>query len=262
MSPAQFLGALLISALTTAFVQRPEFEVASVKENTTNGVPNMTPRRSGDLIIMHNTRLFALFNYAYRLTEPYQIEGYDRFPESWKWYDIEARTPAGATDDQVRLMFQSLLADRFKVKVHRETKEMPQFEAVLDKGKSKLTPASSEELLKVTLEGKPFTQRSGACSVTFWTEGAHLICHAGNIGAILTAAGAQLHAPVVDHTGLTGTYDLNILYLPEERRLDPNAPPAASFEQALQEELGLKLQKTRGPFEVLVIDHIEKPGDN
>ena len=79
---------------------------------------------------------------------------------------------------------------------------------------------------------------------------------------IAASAGAQMRSPTVDRTGLTGIYDLNILYLPEDRRLDPNAPAAASFEQALQEELGLKLQKGKGPVEVLVIDHIEKPVEN
>ena len=253
---------LSVSIITAAQNQPLAFEVASVKENTNNGPSNFVPRRSGDLIIMHNTRLFAIFNYAYRLTETYQMEGYDRFQEGWKWYDIEARAPGGATEDQIRLMFQSLLADRFKVRVHRETKEIPGFELVTDKGKSKLMRTSSEGPMKATIEGVPVSQAAGTCGGSMLHEGVRMICHAVSMNTIATQFSAQMHAPVVDDTGLTGTYDLDILFLPEERRLDPNAPLTPSFEQALQEELGLKLQKGKGPVEVLVIDSVSKPSEN
>ena len=245
-----------------AFAQRPEFEVASIKENVNNGPSDFVPRRSGDLIVMHNTRLFVLFNYAYHLTDTYQMDRYDRFAEGFKWYDIEARAPGGATDDQVRLMFQSLLEDRFKVKLHRETRELPNFELVLDKGKLKLRPSSSEEPMKVTIEEKAFTQKAGVCSNTLWREGAHLVCHAATIATIADSVHSQMRGPVVDRTALTGAYNLNMLYLPEARRLDSTAEPVPSFEQALQDELGLKLQRGKGSVEVLVIDHMEKPSNN
>ncbi len=171
-------------------------------KKTNNGPSNFVPQRSGDLIIMHNTRLFAIFNYAYRLTETYQMEGYDRFQEGWKWYDIEARARGGATDDQVRLMFQSLLADRFKVRVHRETKEIPGFELLTDKGKSKLTRTSSEGPMKATIEGIPVSQAAGTCGGSMLHEGVRMICHAVSMNTIAPQFSAQMHAPVVDHTGL------------------------------------------------------------
>jgi uncharacterized protein (TIGR03435 family) len=256
-------GIAVVPAASQTPSAKPAFEVASVKENTNNGPSSFVPVRSGDLIVMHNTRLFAIFNYAYRLTHTYQMEGYDRFEEGWKWYDIEVRAPSGATDDEVRLMFQSLLADRFKVRVHRETKEIPQFEFVTDKGKSKLAPSSSGAPMKVSVGGRTISQPSGACGVLLERDGSHLICHAATLNTIATQVIGQMHAPVVDRTGLTGTYDVNILFLPDDRRLDPNSPAGvASIEQALQEGLGLKLQKGRGPNEVLVIDHMEKPSEN
>src|SRR6185436_13016637 len=110
----------------SAWAQRPQFEVASVRENTSNATPDLSgPRRSGDLIRMHNTRIFSMVNYAFKIAARYEVEGYDKFPESYKWYDIEAKAPPGATDDEVRLMFQVLLAERFKFKFHKETKELP-----------------------------------------------------------------------------------------------------------------------------------------
>ncbi len=71
-----------------------------------------------------------------------------------------------------------------------------------------------------------------------------------------------LGAAVADKTGLTGTYDVNFLYIPDDRQLKPDAPPGPSLVEAVQEELGLKLKRSKGPVEVLVIDHLEKPSQN
>jgi len=241
---------------------KPEFEVASVKRNTTNGPSDMRgPRRSGDLISMRNTQLQGVIVYAYHVTAAYQMVGYVPLPDGWNWYDIEARAGANATDDQIRLMFQSMLEDRFKLKVHHETRSVPAYDLVIAKSKSKLTPARTADIT-VTIEGKTFTTRPGNCGTTMWDEGAHLICHAAALDALVSSLSSALQAPVIDRTGLTGTYDLNVLYLPEGRKLDLNAPPSPTLPEALQEELGLKLEKTKRDVDVLVIDHIEKPSEN
>jgi len=244
-----------------AFAQRLEFEVASVKQNTVNGPTDFGPRRSGDLIMWHNIQPYTVIFYAYHLNGRYQLEGYVPLPEGWNWYDFDVRTPSGTTDDQVRLMFQSLLADRFKLSVHRETKDVPEFELLSGEGKAKLTPPREGEM-KITIGGKTVTQPKGTCSGSVWREGTRLICHGAPMDRLANLLSSELRAPVVDRTGLTGTYDVNILYLPDERKLDADAGPARSLEQALQEELGLKLEKGKGPVEVLVIDHFEKPSEN
>jgi uncharacterized protein (TIGR03435 family) len=246
-----------------AFTQKLEFEVTSVKENTTNGDTDWRPFRSGDVFRMRNTRIFMMVNYAYKLTATYQIEGYDKFPESWKWYDVEARVPRGATDDEVRLMVQSLLADRFKFKVRRETKVIPQYEVVVHKDKAKLQRApAGERPMELTVEGRRLSQPPGTCGISLWHEGARWTCRAVGIDKIVSTVGSELKSPVVDRTGLTGIYDVNVLYIPENRRSDPNAPAGLSFEQALQQELGLRYQKGSGQVEVLVIEHLEKPSEN
>jgi uncharacterized protein (TIGR03435 family) len=71
-----------------------------------------------------------------------------------------------------------------------------------------------------------------------------------------------MRAPVVDRTGLNGSYDVNVRFIPDNRRLDPDAPFGPTFEQALREELGLRLEKGKGEIQVLVIDHMEKPSEN
>ena len=245
-----------------AFAQRPEFEVTSVRENTNNGPSDLSrPRRSGQLFIMNNTRIFALVNYAYDITATYQVDGYERFAESWKWYDINARIPDGATDEQVKLMVQSLLEDRFKFKTHREKRQITQYALVVDKDRAKLSPAT-EGPMELTIEGRVFKPGAGTCGVSLWKEGARWACHAVSIDKIVATAGQMMKAPVVDRTGLNGSYDVNVRFITDERRRDPDAPFGPSFEEALREELGLRLEKGKGEIEVLVIDHMEKPSEN
>jgi uncharacterized protein (TIGR03435 family) len=247
---------------TDAGAARLQFEVISIRENTDNGSSDMNrPRRSGELLFMHNTRIFSMVNYAYKLTATYQIDGYDKYPEQWKWYDVEAKAPRDATDDQVRLMFQALLEDRFKFKVHREKRDLPLYEVVSDKGKTKLRPSTNQPM-EVTVEGRKIVQAPGTCSSTLWREGVHWVCHAAGMDKIVASISGEKRFPVVDHTEISGTFDFDVRYIPEDRRLDADVPPGPSFDQALQEELGLKLKKAKGSVEVIVIDHLEKPSEN
>jgi uncharacterized protein (TIGR03435 family) len=263
----QIASALLIVALRStasaqSLISKPTFEVASVKQNTVNGPSDMRgPRRSGDLVVMHNTQLYSVIYYAYHLNGKYQMVGFTPLPDSWNWYDIEARAGASATDDQVRLMFQSLLEDRFNLKVHRETRDIPEYELMIAKGKPKLR-SSRDGPMKSTIEGKSFTQRAGTCGTSSWLEGLHTICHAADMATLARHFSSLLGVPVADQTGLKGTYDLSFLHIPEDRQLAPDAPPGPSLATAIQEELGLELKKTKGPVEVIVIDHLEKPSEN
>src|SRR5438105_1287842 len=141
-----------LASLRPLFAQRPEFEVASVKRNTTNGpMDATTPRRSGDLVVFHNTQPYSLIYYAYHVTASYQIVSYTPFPDGWNWYDVEARAGGTADDDQIRLMMQSLLEDRFKLKIHRETRDVLGYQLVIAKGRPRLTPSSGT--MRVTIEG-------------------------------------------------------------------------------------------------------------
>src|SRR5439155_17925676 len=122
-----------------------------------------------------------------------------------------------ATDDQIRLMFQSLLEDRFKFKVHHESRDLTLYELSIAKGKAKLAPAK-EGPMTVTIEGRTWDARPDWCATTLWTEGAHVVCHAVEMDKIVSEVSRLLQVPVVDRTGLTGTYDLNVLYIPDDRR--------------------------------------------
>jgi uncharacterized protein (TIGR03435 family) len=245
-----------------AFAQRVEFEVASLKRNTVSNGMDVAPHRSGDLITMHNAQVYSMIYYAWHLTASYQMVDYPDLPEGWRWYDVDARMGRDATDDELRLMFQSLLEDRFKLKAHRETRELPVYELTLAKGKSRLLPSTGEEPMTVTIEDRKIPVKAGSCSGSLWNDGTHLLCHAATMGTIAKEVSLAVQSPVVDHSGLAGTYDLHVRYVPEKRRLKIDGETGPSFAQAFPDETGIKLEKGKGPVEVLVIEHLEKPTDN
>ncbi len=247
-----------------AFAQRPQFEVVSLKRNDPNVRMGMDsfPRRSGDLLVMHNTQMWSMLVYAYHIRGRYQVVGYKDFPDDWRWYDLDARIGREATDDDVRQMMQSMLEDRFKLKVHRETQEIPEYLLSLGKGKPRLSEPVEGPTMTVTIEGKNLPTRKGDCAGTLWNDGNHITCHAAGIDKLAVMLTGELGAPLADHTGLTGVYDLHIHFAPEKRRMEPALELEPTVEQAIAEQLGLKLEKGKGPVEVLVIDHMEKPSEN
>jgi uncharacterized protein (TIGR03435 family) len=251
---------VLLGVAVTAVVAfgqtAPAFEVASVKRNTTNGQVDMTPRRSGDKVIMHNTQLAAVFAYAYHLDLAYQYSGNLRLPDGWNWYDIEATVEGTPGDDQLRLMFQTLLADRFKLKVHRETREVTVYELVAAKNGPRLKAAQAGS--RIAVDDRPLS--AGRGGVVMGRDGRHLAGKGGTMDQIVRALVGELRAPVVDRTGLTGTFDFDVRFVAENN--PPDAEPGPSLATAIQEELGLRLEKSKGPVEVVVIDHLEKPSEN
>lgn len=259
----KLISLVLSLAAASALAQAPPaFEVASIKPNAFSGRSDFVPRRSGTLVTMHNAQVGSFIFYAYRLEGSYQLEGIPDWPNELRWFDIDARTPPDATEDQVRLMFQSLLADRFKLRVHRETREMPEYVLTLGKGKLRLAPSSGNKPLAITIEDRPYTQTPGTCGTSLWREGTHLVCCAATMEKIAAQLRGSLRSPLSDRTGLTGTYDLNLLFMPEGQTPDPDQVVLASTLAGALSDVGLKLERGKGPVEVLVIDHIERPSDN
>lgn len=189
--------------------------------------------------------------------------GYKDFPDEWRWYDLDARIGRDATDDEVRLMMQSMLEYRFKLKVHRETREIPEYQLSPGRGKPKLQPPAETPTMTVTIEERKVRADQGVCGASLWNDGTHVICHAVTIDKLVAELSSELEAPAADHTGLTGTYDLHMHYVREKRRMkNPDLELEPTIEQAVSEQLGLKLEKGKGSVEVLVIDHMEKPSEN
>jgi uncharacterized protein (TIGR03435 family) len=235
----------------------PVFEVATIKPSKpeTQG-KGIAVRGRGFSTI--NTSVSDLITFAYGL-HARQITGGPAWIESDK-YDLTAK-PDGEgqpNDKQWKAMLQKLLADRFQLSFHRDKKDLSVFAIVIGKNGPKLTKSAGDP------NGLPslFFRGLGVLPVRNATM-------ADFAGVMQTAV---LDRPVVDQTGLVGRFDFELKWTPDETQFaglgirpqapsdDPAAPP--DLFTAMQEQLGLKLQPTKAPVEVLVIDRVEKPSEN
>src|SRR6185437_10680050 len=213
---------------------------------------------------MHNVRIDHVIFYAFHLQGMYQFDRKEQGPVTDDWFDIDAGAPGGASDDDIRLMMQTLLEERFGLKTHRETRQVEEYQLVKGKGEPKLKASTDTDPLSITIEQRTFRQRAGACSTSGWTEGAHTICHAATVDEIARAIEIVMRQPVVNQTGIAGTYDFNLLHtgLRPNRKPEDDAAPLPTMEEAVEKGLGLRLEKSKGPVEVLVVDHYERPTAN
>jgi bla regulator protein BlaR1 len=221
------------------------FEVASVKPLVLPGFfisklypPAVPFSISGSHIIARRKTVTDLIRDAYNVKE-FQITGEPkRVSPTGDRYDIEAKAPGDAapTLEQVRLMFQSLLADRFQLNLHRDSKQLPVYQLAIGKSGSKLKPVPPDAASK--------TQHS--------------------IDELVEALSRGLDRPIVDKTGLSGEFEYTLDWVPlgQAQREDPDGFAMGALSSAVQEHLGLKLESAKDQVEMLVIDHVEKPSEN
>lgn len=257
-------------------VKVPEFDVISVKPNKSdNGMMRIMFKPDG--YSATNVSPKMLIQVAYGIRQDL-ISGAPGWADSAR-YDFDAKVAGPDVDvlkkmspEQRRSMLQPALAERFKLKVHNETKQLPVFELVVAKGGSKLKEATPGDTYANGIKGPDGVSHAGSMRM-----GLHQLEGQGVLVATLVnLLSQQLHQTVIDKTGLTGKYDLELNWAPDQgldpmfkgpdgsqQRTDP-APDASgpSIFTAIQEQLGLKLQSTKGPVETLVIDHVEMPSEN
>jgi uncharacterized protein (TIGR03435 family) len=279
----------------TAPAEKLTFAVASVRENKSDGPANLNIPLLGDIYTPTwgvfsgtNIRLFTYLYFAFDLTGN-QVQLLVPHLPGWvgsDHFDIEARAEGNPTKAQLRLMLQSLLADRFKLAAHYETQELPVYAAVLSKpGKTapQLRP-HSEDASCSTVPPPPPTPGS-APTPPATTDGLPTVC--GGIVALPESAPGRMRVggrnipigmiistlaqmggfdrSVIDQTGLTGNFDFSIEWTPQRRGPEADSQTDDSgpqLMQALNEQLGLKLESKKGPVEVFILDHIEKPSPN
>ncbi|HXP87207.1 MAG TPA: TIGR03435 family protein [Bryobacteraceae bacterium] len=240
---------------------RPSFEVASIKPDDSSDPRFFIGFQPGGRFNA-NAPLKMLISVAYDV-QNHQIAGGPNWLESAR-FNIEAKPesamppPGPAFQTQMRLMLQSMLEDRFKLALHRETREEQVYDLVVAKGGSKLKKATETQKKNQQGMGIRRGQLNGS---------------AAPIVMLANTLSQQLGRPVIDKTGLTATYDFSLTYTPEPGQgggfgpPGPDAPPppdpnGPSIFTALQEQLGLRLESAKGPVDVLVIDHAEKPDAN
>jgi uncharacterized protein (TIGR03435 family) len=297
-----------VPAWQTAAGGHLEFDVVSVHQNKSGppwtGGQNMTMNVpygpddnfvvTGGVLSAKNYPLLNLLVFAYKVPT---AQGEALLASLPLWtnsdlFDIEARTDNhDVTKDQMRLMMQSLLADRFHLIIHRELREVQLYAAVLIKpgmpGPNIRPHPADQTCSSIYISPKnggppvpapdahafannfPLRCRTfgpgPAPEPYFKTEGARDLPMDAIVG---TFSGlGNLGRPVIDQTGLTGTYDWFLAFLPE---LPPGAqmpgrPPDAggpSFLEAIRNQLGIKLVSQKGPYDYLIVDHIEHPSEN
>jgi uncharacterized protein (TIGR03435 family) len=248
-------AALVLLTVTAAAAQtdRPTFEVASVRSSPPGqggkdwGPPSaeVTP---GSLT-MRNTRLVDLILWAYDVQQ-HQIVG-PAWLEDLR-FDIRAKAASAAPESELRLMLQSLLAERLKMTSHRENREMSVL--ILTVGKN------GHKLQETTVEGSP----------SFRTGPLKLIGEGAPVSKMTEFLSRELKIPFLDQTGLQGKYnytlDINAFVTDEIRKSSRNGAPMeapAIIGAAVREQLGLKLDSSKASIPVVVIDHIEKePTEN
>jgi len=284
--------ASLATLISVAFGQT--FEVASVKpsgpapQGRGGGLQGGPGTADPGRITHSRVTLQVLIREAYGVDFD-QIQGPGWIGE--ERYEVRATVPPGATKDDLKVMFQHLLEERFKLALHHITKDYPVYELTIAKGGSKLK--ENTENLEPSRPGDPrlppdrngFPQlppgKSGSMS-TYGNGLNHMTARGMPLSGLLFQVGAQLgtitgqntYAPgrIVDKTGLTGNYDFNLEFaggfgIGTARSLptsaDASEPSGPSLIEAMEKQLGLKLTKTTGHLDVLVIDHAEKtPTEN
>jgi uncharacterized protein (TIGR03435 family) len=225
------------------------FDVASVKVSQIGKAGGEGSRRenveqSPGSLSMRNVSLTSAIKYAYRVMD-YQVSG-----PAWlgsERYDIVAKASGPAPESELRAMLQSLLAERFKLAFHRETKEMPVYVLLEAKGGNKLHESASE--------GPP-SFKGGKLAMT---------AKNATLAGLCDLVSGPLQRPVVDMTGLKKQYDFT---LDVTGAINPEAPTGMDevitiLMKLVQEQLGLKLEPRKAPVELLIIDRAEKtPTEN
>jgi uncharacterized protein (TIGR03435 family) len=241
---------ILLFLSSTSAMAQPEppaaFEVASVKSSQ----PGPESIEAGPAsLTMRNVRMIACIGWAFNIQDA-QVAGPNWMSQIS--FDIFAKSAGPATEAQLRRMLQALLADRFKLTFHRETREIRSLILVVSGKGHKLKPAEKP--------GEP-SFRTGNMSLT--GEGATL-------GELTQFLSSTLHEVVIDQTGLRGlfnyTLDVNAYLTEETRKSTGTGPPLEAngiVAQAMQEQLGLKVEAKKTPVSMLIVEHIEKsPTEN
>jgi uncharacterized protein (TIGR03435 family) len=224
----------------------PRFEVASVRHVEAQGGPGDIPRNmdgSPGHFAMRNVPLRYCLEWAYDLKD-YQIAG-PEWIKGEERYDIVATAP-GASEEQMKVMLQALLMERFQMKLHRETRTMPVYALVPGKGPAKVKPPSP---------GAP-NLSGGQTGVTFQNQ---------PLSRLTLMLSRRMDRPVLDMTGLAGAYDFTLdvsgLNTFNPGAIDDLSNP--SIFAAVETDLGLKLDSRKAPIKVLIIDSANKiPIDN
>jgi len=248
---ANFILVVVAASVISLTAQSPvAFEVASVKPAA---LDSAGPTRAIQLFMPNSLRLTnitlkSLIQTAYGVQD-YQISGTSGWMDS-SAYDVEAKSATTVTREQELSMLQALLAERFKLKVHRATQDGNVYALAVAKSG-----------LKIKLAADPAGGARGGANGRLIGK--------RSMPQLATLLSGILRRPVIDQTGLAGVYEFTLEWTPEVGQTGPDATPPApanpgapSIFTAVQEQLGLKLDSARAPIDLVIVDGAEKPSEN
>jgi len=243
---------LMFSAVALAQPSAPAFDVASIKPSVSaNYWYTVAPiRNAHGHFTATNITLKQLVTLAYqvdsaRISGGPQWAGTDRF-------NVEAKGDPGASTADLLAMLKSLLADRFRLRVHRETKETSILALVLARNGPKFQPSSSDDC---SADPRP---RPGCSGIQFGGQG--LTAEHVPMAAFTRAIAGILGGVVTDETGLKGDYDFKLQFVDAAEKHETSIYPA--IYSALPQQLGLKLESRKTDLEILVVDAVDRPSAN
>jgi len=254
-----FMGAWSApSSAQSSTAPRPKFEVASIKRNVGGTGASFGPAPGGRLVADNNPAMNFITN-AYGVPR-YLVVGAPDWVTADR-YNIEAKAEGSPTEMQMMPMLQSLLEERFSLKTHRETREMPVFILTAPKG-AKLPPSKVDCVRydpNAPAQARRADDKPTCNNLLSGREPVRWSAQNIDMTGVTGALSNVLRRRVIDRTGFTGRFDINLEFT-RDVTTDDNAPP--SLITVLQDELGLKLESGKAPVEVFVIDHIERPTEN
>ncbi len=231
----------------------PSFEVASITP-CKPGTPEPPGEHAGMVqftspggrLNAKATTIKFLLEWAYGIL-PAQHSGGPAWLDTDR-YDIEAKAAGNATDDEIKRMTQTLLADRFKLRFHRETRDEPVLMVSLGKTAPKLIPAKEGEQHSIHIA----PQTGGDPKVTSY----HIVATHFSLDQLNETFARQIGRVIVNQTGLKGDFDFTFDLTPDENR--PNPLDASLLIAAMQGQLGFTVKSQRGPVDVMTIDSVER----
>jgi uncharacterized protein (TIGR03435 family) len=257
---------------------RPQFEIASIKPSFSDSIMNV--RLLPDRLLADGT-LQVLMQYAYSV-QPFHIVGGPQWLTTAR-YDVNATAGAAAGRDQLLFMLRSLLEERFQLKTHRETRELPVYTLVSGGGGLTLPEPDESACVESAADAavewaggrmafpgelQPARGRCGSAIVALGPRGAEVRGGRITMSELARMLSMLVGRSVLDTTGFTAPFDVQLEFVPDDTTPAMPAPPPGSgisgipIGRALQEQLGLRLQSARRPLEVIVIDQVERPSAN
>ncbi len=243
---------IIIATVMLCRAQSPAFEAASVRLNRSGGMTQLRPEPGR--LTASNMTLRGLVRYAYDVRDV-QIEGGPSWFDSDHW-DIAATAGRDVSDDERKKMLQTLLTERFQIGMRREMKDLPVYA---------LRVAKNGPKMKANADGSPMRVQMEVSGTGF----SQLVGQNVPLARIVMILANPTGRIVIDHTGIEGNFDFKLEWVPDAAHMPliNGAKPEGSMEgpsifTAVQEQLGLKLEATKGPVEILVIDRAEKAAEN